>query len=291
LIERALIHVTGPQNTGKTTLIEQVLRALAFDGMVLAARCVRDDSLRLFREAAPKRHPELHRYREAGAIEAAVFTFPGSDIGSDAFYMTRLMESYSQAVVLEGDCPLSFVDLRVYVAPPLEAGGSLLVRRKRDRVKEDRKKAAAMEQLLGEPDGAARWFKQMIGGPAAAFARGSPELLEETRAHLLAGLEEVRKTPPPAATEHWAIAEGYRGIEHAQVVVVNVRADSERQGVSRLLADLDRLRKNKEIFDDVLGWRGKKTPITAVAADLADSKNQGTKKAVTRVKRSLRKFF
>ena len=101
----------------------------------------------------------------------------------------------------------------------------------------------------------------------------------------------MRKAPPPAATEHWAIAEGYRGIEHAQVVVVNVRGDSERQGVSRLLGDLDRLCKNKEIFDDVLGWRGKKTPITAVAADLADSKNQGTKKAVTRVKRSLRKFF
>lgn len=261
--------------------------------MVLAARCVRDDSLRRSGEAAPKGHPELRRYREAGAIDAAVFTFPGSDIGAEAFYMTRLMESYSQAVVLEGDCPLSFVDLRVYLAPPLEAGGSLLVRRKRDRAKEERKKAAAMEQLLGETDGAARWFKQRLG-PAAAFALGrlgSPELLEETRAHLLAGLEKVRKAPPPAATEHWAIAEGYGGIEHSQVVVVNVRGDSERQGVSRLLADLDRLRKNKEIFDDVLGWRGKKTPITAVAADLADSKNQGTKKAVTRVKRSLRKFL
>ncbi len=285
--ERALIHVAGPQNAGKTTLIEQVLRA--FDGLVLAARCVRDDSLRRSREAAPKRHPELSRYREAGAIEAAFFTFPGSDIDSDEFYMTRLMEGYSQAVVLEGDCPLSFVDLRVYVAPPLEAGGSLLVRRKRDRAKEERKKAIAMEQLLREPDGVARWLKQMIGGPAAAFARGSPELLEETRAGLLAALEKVRKAPPRAATEHWAIAEGYGGIEHAQVVVANVRGDSERQDVSRLLSDLDRLRKNKEIFDDVLGWRGKKTPITAVAADLADSKNQGTKKAIARIKRSFPK--
>ena len=284
-----MIHVAGPQGTGKTTLIEQVLRAL--DGMVvLAARCLRDDSLRRSREAAPKRHPELRRYREAGAIEAAVFTFPGSDIDSDAFYMTDLMESYSQAVVLEGDCPLSFADLRVYVAPPLEAGASLLVRKKRDRAEEERKKAAAMEQLLGAPDGVERWFEQMIGGPAAAFARGRPEFLEETRAHLLAGLENVRKAPPPAATEHWAIAEGYGGIEHAQVVVVNVRGDSESEDVSRLLSDLDRLRKNKEIFEDVLGWRGKKTPITAVAADLADSKNRGTKKAVTRVKRSLRKF-
>ncbi len=89
--ERALIHVAGPQNAGKTTLIEQVLRA--FDAVVLAASCVRDDSLRRSREAAPKRHPELSRYREAGAIEAAFFTFPGSDIGSDAFYMTRLMEN------------------------------------------------------------------------------------------------------------------------------------------------------------------------------------------------------
>ena len=145
-----------------------------------------------------------------------------------------------------------------------------------------------MEQLLREPDGVARWLEQRFGGPTATLARGSPELLEKTRSALLAGFEKVGRAPPAADTEHWAIADGYGGIEHAQVVVVNVRGEDEHQGASRLLSDLDRIRKNKEVFDDVLGWRGKKTPITAVAADLADSKNQGTKKVVTRLKRSLR---
>jgi hypothetical protein len=117
--ERALIHVAGPKRAGKTTFIERVL-----DGAgewILAARCVRDDSLRESRETAPKGHPELRRYRAAGATGAALFAFPEGDIGSDAFFVTRLMEDYSKAVLLEGDRPVGFVDLAVFVAaPPLQ---------------------------------------------------------------------------------------------------------------------------------------------------------------------------
>jgi uridine kinase len=78
MIERAVVHVGGPPGAGKTTLIESLLRS--YDGLVLVARCVRDDSLRSSRESAPKRHPEMRRYREAGASGAALFRFPFADI-------------------------------------------------------------------------------------------------------------------------------------------------------------------------------------------------------------------
>jgi hypothetical protein len=284
--ERALIHVAGPERAGKTTFIERVL-GCACD-WILAARCVRDDSLRESRETAPKAHPELRRYREAGATGAALFAFPEGDIGSDAFFVTRLMEDYSKAVLLEGDRPLGFVDLAVFVAPPPPSGASLLVRRRRDRAKEKRGKADAMERLLREPDGVAELLGQMIGGPMADFARKNPRLLEETRDKMLAGIALARKARPPEPTEHWAIADGYEGIEHAQLVVVNVRSAAERERGEILVAGVHRIRKDKAVFDDVLGFHGTKIPITAVAADLADGDDTGTKKALARVRRAIR---
>ena len=134
MIERSVIHVAGREGAGKTTFVEGMLRAI--DAWVLAARCVRDDTLRESRESAPKTDPELRRYREAGASGVARFAFPASDIGSDAFFMTDLMADYSEAVVLEGDNPLGCADLSVFIASPLRAGRRLFVRCWRDRAKE-----------------------------------------------------------------------------------------------------------------------------------------------------------
>jgi hypothetical protein len=46
-----------------------------------------------------------------------VYTFPGRQSDTDDFFMTNLMMDYSQTVALEGDCPLGYVDLSVFVAP------------------------------------------------------------------------------------------------------------------------------------------------------------------------------
>jgi hypothetical protein len=284
--ERALIHVAGPRGAGKTTFIEAMLGDTG--ALVLAARCIRDDALRQSRETAPKAHPELRRYREAGATGTALFAFPKRDIGSDAFFVTHLMEDYSQAAVLEGDNPLEFVDLAVFVAPAPAPGETLFVRHKRDRAKEERAKADAVERLLRRPDGVAELLGQMAGGRIVELARKSPRLLEETREKLLVGIEQARKAPAPRSTEHWAVAHGFEGVEHAQLVVVNIHKEAERQPGERLVADVGRLRKEAALFDDVLGWRGSRIPVTAVVANLADPEDRGRKKALARVRRALR---
>ncbi|MCX7037700.1 MAG: hypothetical protein NT005_00930 [Spirochaetes bacterium] len=284
--ERPIVHVAGPPGCGKTTFIESVLGAT--DGLLIAARCVRDDTLRHTRETAPRTHPELRRYREAGASGAALFVFPKSDIGSDAFFMTELMADYSQGVILEGNNPLVYVDLAVFVAPPPEAGERLFVRRTRDRAREQRGKVDAIEQLLREPDGVAEFLGEIVGGPVVEFARKSPKLMEDTRAKLLAGIAAVRKAPQPKPTQHWAISDRYKGIEHAQLVVVNVRHDSERGAGEKLAADLVRLRKEEELFKDVLGFRGRRIPITIVVANLAQPADPGRRKALARVRRVFR---
>lgn len=284
--ERALIHIAGPEGAGKTTFAEAILAGT--NGWLLAARCRRDDSLRRSRETNPKSHPELRRYREAGSTGTALFEFPQSEVDSDAFFETDLMGNYSQAVLLEGDSPLGFADLAVFVAPPLPAGRTLLARRRRDRAKEERDTSDALEKLLRGPAGVADFLEQMVGAPLAEFARRRPAFLEKTRAGLLAGIAQARRAPPPKPTEHWTLAEGYEGIERAQLVVVNVRSDVERERGDSLAQEVGRIRRDAAVLEDVLGIRGNKTPITTVVADLLDSKDPGRKKAIARVRRGLR---
>lgn len=283
--QRAFVHVGGPRGAGKTKFVEAVLEDQG--GFILAARCVCDDSLKRSRETAPKADAELRRYRDAGASGVAVFAFPRSD-GHEAFFETDLMSDYSEAVVVEGDSPVEFVDLDVFIAPPLNGGKTLLVRRKRDRAKEEQDKAGALERLLRQPGGATELLAQIAGARLASFTRSRPELLEQMRGELLAAIATVRHAPPPKPAQRWGLAAGYEGIERAQLVVVNVHGDRERERGESLAAEIGRLRKDEAVFNDILGHRCSKTPITVVVANLLDAKDPGRKKALARVRRAMR---
>jgi hypothetical protein len=286
LIERAFIHVGGPPGSGKTALIEAVLARC--DLVVLAARCRRDDSLAEPRESYPKAASEFRRYRQAGAIGRALFEFPkAADI--DAFFMTGLMSGYSHAVILEGDMPFDLQDLDVFVAPPPEEGEELFVRTTRDVVAGHRDWIDALESVLREPDGMARWTEELVGAPGGSIASRVPDAdAEWIRNRMLARLEAARQAPPPEPIEVWAITERYRGIEHARVAVVNISDESEREPAERLVSELMRLRQDEALLKDILSRRRDRRPVTAVVANLADPKDPGRKKAVDRIRRSMR---
>jgi hypothetical protein len=80
----------------------------------------------------------------------------------------------------------------------------------------------------------------------------------------------------------WAVADAYHGIERAQLVVVNIRDDAEKDTGETLLTQVARLRNDREVYTDVMGPRGNRVPITAVVANLTDP---GTKKALKRIRR------
>ena len=54
------------------------------------------------------------------------------------------------------------------------------------------------------------------------------------------------------------------------------------------MTDIVRLRKDEELFNDILRFRGSKLPITAVVANLADPRDPERKKALARAWRTLR---
>ena len=255
---------------------------------MLAARCRRDDSLPEPRESYPKSAPEFRRYQQAGAIGRALFEFPGGT-DADAFFMTGLMSGYSQAVILEGDMPFDSPDLDVFVAPPPEAGEELFVRTTRDVAAGGRDWIDALESMLREPDGMARWTEALVGAPAGSIASRVPDAdAEWIRDRMLARLEAARQAPPPGPVEVWAISKRYRGIEHAKVAVVNISDESERDHAERLLSELMRLRLDEALLKDILSRGRDRRPITAVVANLADSKDPGRKKAVDHIRRSVR---
>jgi hypothetical protein len=279
-----LIHVAGPPGAGKTTLVEALL--IRTDHMITAARCLRDDTLPQPSESLANTDPELLRYRTAGADTAARYAFPGTSDAPDAFFQTDLMQDFSHAVVIEGDCPVTFADVTAFVAPA--TGGRLLARRKSDQPSREREAMNALEAMLSQPGGLETMLGRLIGPGLGEFALQQPELVEQERRKALAQLAELRDSPVAKQRMRWAMTETYRGIERAQLVVVNIRDHSEKDKGEALLAEVARLRKDDAVFNDVMGPRGSRVPITAVVANLAQPTDPGTKKALARIRRVIR---
>src|SRR2546428_12683367 len=105
---------------------------------------------------------------------------------------------------------------------------------------------------------------------------------------MMAGIAHVRSGPPPRPVEHWAVSVRFQGIQRAGLVVVIVRDPAERPPAEQLLVDLARLRNDDALFNDILGTRGHRTPITAVVANISDPRDAGQKKAIARVRRTIR---
>ena len=66
------------------------------------------------------------------------------------------------------------------------------------------------------------------------------------------------------------------------------RTQSERPSAEQLVADVHWLRKDCALFNDIIGWRGHRRPITAVVANLGDPSDAGRNKALGRVGRTIR---
>lgn len=283
--ERALVHVAGPVSAGKTTFIERLLDAEA--AFVICVRAQRDPKLRKEQESAPKTHAELRRYREAGASAVALYRF--AEPCMDAFFTSAFMQDYSEAVFIEGDCPIDYVDFSVFVAPVPSKGHSLLRRVVRDHTASHQASIEQFAEALENPEALARLLGGGLGEPLVAMALKQPRVLDDLRRSMKSKLGDVRRAKPHAPTEHWALEDGYAGIERAQLVVVNVRSVADRRAADDVLEDVARLRKDEEVYRDVLGPRGNKLPVTAVVADLSNPKDVGLKKAVARVKRATKR--
>jgi hypothetical protein len=134
----------------------------------------------------------------------------------------------------------------------------------------------------------ASYLAQEMGELLAKIALGRPEMLDDLLGAMEKGLEKARRGPLPRATEQWALGDRYRGIERAQLVIVNLRPEDDLERARDLCAEIPRLRKDRDVFGDVIGPLGNRVPITAVVADLVEPSDAGLRKCLARVRRTLR---
>lgn len=265
---RPLLRVAGPLGSGKTTFVEAVLRSRMALSVCVRCRC--DPRRQVARESAPVRDAELRRYRSAGAVAAALYSYPRAD--SDAFYESEVVKDYSEAIVIEGDSPAGFEDLLVFVAPPLPAGTPLFRR--------------FAGSLMARPPGST--LDELLAPGALGLPRNDAALLERWRRQALGSGHGSRGTDSARTVERNALAEAYEGLERAQLVVVNVRADDDRTAAEAFVADVHRLRRDDVLARDILGPLGSRTAVTAVVSDLVAPRDPGRTKALARVRRAIR---
>lgn len=280
---RATIHVAGGKGVGKTSFVENIL-----DSMFLIATCVRteqDGKLHTVQVSSPRAHPELRRYREAGADTATLYRFARAD--DMDFYGADFMQDYSEVVLVEGAPPLTYFDLPVFIAEPPEEG-RLLCRCAGDPVEADQESTRQAEELLEDRDALIAMLEDALGKEVVAMALRRPGALDNVVEAMRSRLEEQPSVRPPRSVPVWSLVPGYEGLVRAKLVVINLRSHADRVRAEEMLEDIKRLRKDPEVFDDVIGLRGRKTPITAVVADLSDPKDAGLKKALARVKRTIK---
>ncbi len=273
MISRSIFHVAGPAGGGKTSFIEAVLAMDA--AMINCMRAELDPRSKGYRESRSPRDVELRRYRKAGASDTVRLRF--DEEHGDAFYMTDLMNTYSEAVFIEGDMPTEFADLEVFVAPP-PADGKGLIRRSR-RADPDELADQDRRYALKSPVGLRRLLREKLGDDLVAALYAGPHPVRTS-------FHEMPSAWRPSKAV--AIPRGYEAVENAGLCVVTIHDAASRKAAVRFAKEVQTMRADHELRRKLFGPFSRFVPATIVAADLRDPRDAGTKKALARVRRALR---
>jgi hypothetical protein len=92
--------------------------------------------------------------------------------------MSTFMQEYSEAVFIEGDCPVEYVELSVFIAPPMAPGKTLLRRVKVDHKAEHQAQLAAFERAGDSPEAAAECLNAQVGLPLGGMLVKYPGVIE-----------------------------------------------------------------------------------------------------------------
>ena len=256
-IERAYVWVVGPAGSGKTTLVEQVLKSNR-SPLLMAARWREDPSVRRPTEVS-QRGPETERYRSVGASNTVIYRYP-PDRPEDAeedFWDTEFMTDFSH-FLFEAETPaMKGGDLAVFVTRPLPARRALLVKR---RIRRARALEEALSSFRGTP----------------IYDRLRREIGREVRKHVAGGVR--------FREERWTLLPSHAALLTARLVVINIRNERERGAAERLAGEVARIRADAAVRRHVLGGRHDPGPATIVMANLADPRDPGLRKALARIK-------
>ena len=287
-IERAYIAVAGPEGGGKTTIIERVLGDNDRNA-VAVARCIVGPDVEELTQDPAKDDPEVCRYNEAGAFATARMRFPEDD--TDAFWNSEFREGYYDTAIFEGSMPPGLdPDLRIFVCRPPDH--PLYTQVHDDGVAAHKTRLALYERAQEEPELLADVLREslagefgLIGGLGVNLEKILMAMIPDLRGHARQLAEEEAERGPQAQTS-WRFTDGYGDLALAQVIVFNVQRPEDRERAEARVAEVQRIRKDDELFDDLIGWRGDRRPVTVRTVDLKEESGSQMTGLLRRIQRA-----
>jgi molybdopterin-guanine dinucleotide biosynthesis protein len=272
---RSVIQVVGPPSSGKTLLIERLLRSNR--SRTIGALRVTDLE-GPGGAAAPS--TETERYTAAGAAASDWFALPGDAAGSVWAALEACDDKLfgCDAILVEGGpTTRRDVDGIVFVAPPLGSGETLLLEETREVHRIDGRDALLLmlgvdpESVEDTPDfdddeGEVIETFELPDDAAAAITR----LLEH-------GMPVVRSGP-------W-LRPGWERLAAAELAVVNARAEHDADAARETLRSLEALRTDSHWHTSLIPRQSDPGPRRSFLADLANPRDREARRLIEAIKR------
>jgi len=282
-----LVQLVGPPGGGKTALMERVLRS-SRSRLLAAVRIVPDEAV-----DAPLIDPagdaDTVRYAAAGAWSSQRVLVPAGvpcDV-LDALDACDGAHHPASAVLIEGGrARRGDVDAVVFVTAPLPPGVGLTVVETREVGRLDGRDAlrlmAGLAPIASEGERA-----ELDALEALDEEVDEGEVIDEFEIPDALGerILELLEHGYPVRQEVTELRPGFEGLAEAQLAVVGA---GDGASVEATCAAIAGLRADEALLRSLRRDRVGFGPRTVVAADLRDSRDAGTRKAVEAVKRRMR---
>ena len=279
------IWFEGPEESGKTTLIQRMLESNRSKRLSVARLRVQGGLEEPTLNAED--NEETRRCLDSGAEDALLMFYPEGRRynASVRCWEERFYYAAPDGILFEGGYSRGLrSELRVFVARPWMAAEPFLEKRKVEVAR------ISLQDYLNltvghVPQGGQEFMPDEV--PSEDVEVISEEVMELPE-DIAAKLSEWADEGVPIHNERWSVPDGYADLFLCDAAVINVHGARELEAAGRMAADIRRVRKDEALMRDVLETHSPVLRPSLFIADLSDPKHGGTKQAVARIKRAFR---
>lgn len=292
MIDRVYIWIAGTPGSGKTTLLERALesdRSRVLIAGRFSPRATEDGDVEcVIGEKEPL------RYAVAGAEETFLCSYPpGAEAEAARWYWeTAWQRGFSDAVLYEGEEMLDLnPDLSVFVMPADPALLPLAAKREQEVLRLPLE--IYLKHVLAAEGG---FLPEEVGSDVSLGDESDLDFWDEQEEEVIESFEipdelgkkllEWAEQGVPVMGKLWKLREELADLRRARAVVINIRSEEDRPVAARISEEIHRMWADHEIVRDVRIPSWPSRPPSIYVANLADRREEGTRKAVARIKRA-----
>ncbi len=290
---RVSICFQGPEGTGKTTLIRNLLRSTRTQNWLV---CRIQPASSPEEEGKWTTTEETKLIEREGAHHSKAYYKPADlKVVDNNFWDSDFMQKASDAIAFEGKTPWGIEgDLYVHVMRPLEDGEELVSYGDVEACKINAREYLEMFGInLPEDLHVLSEEERELIDQEIEESQIEEEIIEEESFEIPDHIGEAlicaaKGEPMPLKQKAWKLNPKHENLERCGLIVVNIHNESERPAAERTIEKMKELKSNPELRKAILGHRYELLRRTFLIANLHDPKDPQLKKALARIKRVVR---